>query len=205
MVVPQESARQAADGRCLVEAELRARAAYAGPGRHYHGEEHLDDCLRKLEQVELAERERRLLRWAILWHDAVYDPRRGDNEERSAELAERELTACGVAAAEAQEVARLVRLTKGHRVEPGDRLGAILVSIDLSILGADADAYRAYAEAVRREYAQVPDEAWRSGRCAVLNHLLAADPLFPDPDFRDALEARARANIQSELSALAED
>ena len=39
------------------------------------------------------------------------------------------------------EVARLIRLTAGHAVEPGDRLGALLVSIDLSILGVPAVEY----------------------------------------------------------------
>ena len=79
---------------CLIEAELRARAAYAEPHRHYHSERHHDDCLRLLDEVrDLSEREQRLLRWAILWHDAVYEPEVSDNEERSAELALRELTA----------------------------------------------------------------------------------------------------------------
>ena len=189
--------------QCLVEAELRARAAYAEPGRHYHGREHLDHCLSQLQQVEGPdERERRLLGWAILWHDAVYDPRRSDNEEASAELARAELTGCGVSAADAEEVARLILLTKSHRADQGDRLGALIVSIDLAILAADADRYRAYAAAVRREYAHVGEGDWRRGRSAMLRSLLDADPLYPDPDFRERLEARARANIQAELSSL---
>ena len=188
---------------CLVEAELRARAAYAEPGRHYHCERHLDDCLRHADQVhELTEHERRLLNWAILWHDAIYDPERSDNEERSAELARRELTTCGVEPESADEVARLIRLTAGHRAEEGDRLGALLVSIDLAVLGSDPEDYRAYAAAVRREYSHLPDAAWRSGRSDVLRHLLASDPLFPDPRFRAAFERQARQNMAEELRAL---
>src|SRR5689334_4210952 len=57
---------------CLVEAELKARAGYAQPSRHYHDVRHLEECLRELANVhDLSERDRRLLRWAILWHDAV--------------------------------------------------------------------------------------------------------------------------------------
>ena len=188
---------------CLVEAELRARAAYAEPGRRYHDQRHLDDCLAKLDSVtDLGERERRLLRWAILWHDAVYDPRRHDNEERSAELAQQELGECGVDSADAAEVARLILLTKGHRVEPGDSLGSLLVSIDLSILGSQPDEYQAYAQAVREEYRHVPDDAWRTGRTNVLRSILAADPLYPHPAFRDDLETQARHNIETELESL---
>lgn len=189
---------------CLVDAELKARADYAAPGRHYHDERHLDDCLWRLDQIQgLAEAERRLLRWAILWHDSVYEPTRTDNEELSAERAFGELTGCGVAGETAAEVARLIRLTKDHRVDPGDRLGAILVSIDLSILGADPERYRSYAADVRREYAHVGDEAWRAGRAAVLKRLLEANPLYPEPSLGAELEVQARRNMEEELSSLA--
>ena len=190
---------------CLVDAELKARAAYSEPHRHYHDQRHLDDCLRELDQVHgLSKRDRRLLKWAILWHDAIYDPQRPDNEERSAELARRELFQCGVDESEADEVARLIRLTFGHRVEPGDHLGALLVSIDLSILGSDPERYSAYVADVRREYSSVPDELWGTGRTAILKWQLAADPLYPDPLFRERYEAQARRNMEEELKALAE-
>lgn len=188
---------------CIAEAEARARADYAAPGRYYHDQRHLDDCLGQLERIDgLGERERRLLRWAILWHDCVYDPRRTDNEERSAGRARRELVGCGVEKSDAAEVERLILLTRGHRAGKDDRLGALLVSIDLSILGSEPGRYRAYAEDVRKEYGHVPDDAWRSGRSAVLKSLLSAEPLFPDPRFRAELEARARRNMRSELKAL---
>jgi predicted metal-dependent HD superfamily phosphohydrolase len=189
---------------CLVDVELKARADYAASGRHYHDERHLDDCLWRLDQIhDLSETERRLLRWAILWHDSIYDPTRSDNEELSAERAFRELTGCGVAEETAGEVARLIRLTRGHRVDSDDRLGAILVSIDLSILGADPERYRSYAADVRREYAHVGDEAWQAGRAAVLKRLLEANPLYPEPSLGAELEEQARRNMEEEISSLA--
>jgi len=188
---------------CLVDAELRGRAAYAEPHRHYHDERHLDECLQQLDREhDLSEHELRLLRWAVLWHDAVYEPTRGDNEERSAKLAFAELTACGIDDGEAAEVARLILLTKDHRAEPSDRLGALIVSVDLAILGSDPERYRSYAADVRKEYAHVPDEAWGAGRAAVLKRLLAADPLYPDPALRAELEGQARRNMEDELRAL---
>jgi predicted metal-dependent HD superfamily phosphohydrolase len=192
--------------RWQVEAELRARSAYAQPERHYHDERHLDECLRELTNIHgLAERERRILRWAILWHDAVYEPGLNRNEDRSAELAERELAGCGVEAAEVAEVGRLIRLTERHRVEPSDRMGALLVSIDLSVLGSDPGRYAEYVEDVRKEYAHVPGPLWQAGRAAVLKRLLALDPLYPDAQFQAALGAQARANMQAELRTLGED
>jgi predicted metal-dependent HD superfamily phosphohydrolase len=189
-----------ADQACLAEAESRARSCYAEPHRHYHDERHLDDCLAILRTLtDIDEREEQILRWAILWHDAIYDPRRSDNEKRSGELAFQDLTRCGVGEAEAQHVRRLILLTEDHRVGDGDHLSALLVSIDLSILGADPERYRDYAEGVRREYVHVSDDAWRAGRSAILEKLLAANPLYPDVRFRAALETRARRNLTDEL------
>ena len=89
-------------------------------------------------------------------------------------------------------------------MDPVDRLGALLVSIDLAILGSDPGRYRDYAADVRREYAHLSDADWRSGRSAVLKRLLEADPLFPDSTFRARLESQARRNLQAELKALGE-
>jgi predicted metal-dependent HD superfamily phosphohydrolase len=191
---------------CLIEAELRARAAHSEPHRHYHNELHLDECLAELQQVDgISEKERRLLRWAILWHDSVYEPGLRENETRSADLASTELQRCGVADEEIAEVARLVRLTEHHRPEANDARGALLVSIDLAILGSTPERYRAYVDAVRREYAHVPEPLWRAGRAEVLKRLLSREPLFPDPGFRARLEAQARSNMEAELRRLGED
>ena len=190
---------------CLVEAELRARAAYAQLHRHYHDQRHLDECLADLDQVrDLDERSRRILRWSILWHDAVYEPGHRDNEERSARLALTELSRCGVDKDDADEVARLIRLTEKHSPDEGDRLGALMASIDLAILGSDPERYGAYVADVRLEYAHVPDEMWRIGRALVLERLLSKDALVRDPSFRERLEKQARENMEGEIRTLRE-
>jgi predicted metal-dependent HD superfamily phosphohydrolase len=191
---------------CLVEAELRARAAYHEPHRYYHDERHLDECLKELDWLQgLGERDRRLLKWAILWHDCIYVPGQRDNERRSAERAEFELERCGVPPADRAEVARLIRATESHSSDPGDALGRLIISIDLAILGSDPERYARYAAAIRREYSHVPEAMWRTGRALVLRRLMDCDPLFPDPEFRSRLEDRARTNLQAELSSLGED
>lgn len=178
-------------------------AAYAQPHRRYHSREHIERCLALLEKVEgLASCERELLTWAIWWHDAIYEPTASDNEARSAKMAEHDLAGLGVSAGKRAEVARLIRLTAGHEVESGDRLGGILVSIDLAILGAGRAAYDAYAAGVRAEYAQVPEPLWRAGRRGVLQRFLDAPVIFPDPAFRERFEDQARQNLARELAAL---
>jgi predicted metal-dependent HD superfamily phosphohydrolase len=173
-------------------------AAYAAPNRSYHNLTHIEDCLGLLAGVGgLSAVDRDILTQAIWWHDVVYDPTRSDNEELSAQLAEQH-----VAADRRQEVGRLIRLTRTHHVEPGDRLGAILISIDLSILGAEPSRYDAYAAAIRKEFAHVPDGAYRVGRANVLSRFAAQPVIFPDAAFADRYDRQARDNLARELASL---
>ena len=85
------------------------------------------------------------------------------NERDSAEFAEGLLAALGVPEPTATEVARLVGLTAGHATEEDDPDGELLCDADLAILAGDDDAYADYTVAIRREYAHVPEDAFRAG------------------------------------------
>ena len=173
-------------------------AAYTAPGRHYHNLAHIEDCLAALARVEnLSTAEREILSEAIWWHDVIYDATRSDNEELSARLAEQH-----VRQDIASEVGRLIRLTKTHDVEAGDRLGAILISIDLSILGAEPARYDAYAVAIRQEFIHVPERDYRAGRAHVLGHFAARPVIFPDATFAAKYDRQARENLARELASL---
>ncbi|WP_420971831.1 phosphohydrolase [Bradyrhizobium sp. B120] len=173
-------------------------AAYTAPGRHYHNLAHIEDSLAALARVDgLSAAEHEILSEAIWWHDVVYDPTRPDNEERSAQLAEQHVRA-GIGG----EVGRLIRLTKTHDVQIGDRLGAILISIDLSILGAEPARYDAYAAAIRQEFIHVADADYRAGRAKVLRHFAARQVIFPDAGFDAIYDRRARDNLAREIAAL---
>jgi predicted metal-dependent HD superfamily phosphohydrolase len=184
-----------------VRDELIAR--YGEPHRRYHTMVHVQDCLDKLAACDdLNGDERRLLEAALWFHDAVYDPTRNDNEAESARLAEDRLTALGEPAAFIAEVSRLILLTAGHTVEAGDRLGARLVSIDLSILGTDPAAYDAYAADIRAEYAHVPEPLYRAGRAAIMSRFVESEVLFPDPAWAARLDTPARANLRREIATM---
>ena len=175
-------------------------AAYTATGRHYHNLAHIEDCLAALARVDnLSAAEREILSEAIWWHDVVYDATRTDNEELSAQLAEQH-----VRADISQEVSRLIRLTKTHNVAPDDRLGAILISIDLSILGAEPERYDAYAAAIRQEFIHVPDADYRAGRARVLSQFAARPVIFPDPGFAARYDRQARENLAREIASLSD-
>ncbi|GAA1796964.1 hypothetical protein GCM10009682_18280 [Luedemannella flava] len=170
--------------------------------RHYHDTAHLAAVLTVIDEYADAASDPDAVRLAAWYHDAVYDPRAGDNEAASAALARAELTGLGAPAPLVAEVVRLVELTVGHDVAPGDRNGALLVDADLAILASDPADYAAYATAVRREYSHVPEDAFRAGRAAVLRRLLGLPRLFHTPALAAWAEPAARRNLEAELAGL---
>ncbi|MFG1859569.1 HD domain-containing protein [Microbispora bryophytorum] len=181
-------------------AELEAR--WAQPHRRYHTTAHLRAVLAAIEPLAAQAADADAVRLAAWFHDAVYDGRPGGDEERSAQLAQSRLPACGLPAERVREVARLVRVTAGHSYEPGDMNAAVLCDADLAILAAPPGAYEAYRRAVREEYRHVPDAAFRAGRAGVLRGFLGKARLFGTPVGRDLWERRARENIAAELAGL---
>jgi predicted metal-dependent HD superfamily phosphohydrolase len=176
-------------------------AAWSERQRHYHTLQHLRECLAHFEAAAPLARHPAEVELALWFHDAVYDPQRADNEERSAEWAWRSMLAAGCAQEPAQRVQALVLATREHAGsdDPDTRL---LLDIDLAILGAAPARYDEYAAQVRAEYAHVPDAEFRSGRTRVLARFLARPRLYATTPFHDALEHRARENLGREIGAL---
>jgi predicted metal-dependent HD superfamily phosphohydrolase len=174
------------------------------PHRHYHTATHLAAMLSVVDSQAHTAGHPDLVRLAAWFHDAVYDPRApgAANERHSAALAGRVLVRLGLPATAVAEVGRLVLLTAGHRAAAGDRDGALLCDADLAILAAPELAYDRYAAAVRREYAHVPDRAFRAGRADVLRGLLDLPALYRVPALAERWEAPARANLVRELNEL---
>jgi predicted metal-dependent HD superfamily phosphohydrolase len=138
------------------------------------------------------------VRLAAWFHDGVYDGQPWA-EDRSARWAERALPGAGLDPAAVAEVARLVRLTETHRPAGRDVAGGVLSDADLAILAAPDGRYAEYVTAVRREYAHIPDRAFREGRAAILRDLLAKPHLFHTAYAREHWEDTARANVLREL------
>ncbi|MER7573861.1 hypothetical protein [Streptomyces sp. NPDC126514] len=175
---------------------------WSEPQRRYHTVDHLAAVLGHVDVLEVYAADPAAVRLAAWFHDAVYLPDRSTNEERSARLAERALPEAGVPAERTAEVARLVRLTVTHDPADDDRNGQVLCDADLAILAAPPSAYAAYTAAVREEYHFVPNDAFRSGRSAVLRQLLDLPRLFRTPYGQEKWEATARYNLASELELL---
>jgi predicted metal-dependent HD superfamily phosphohydrolase len=175
-------------------------AAYSERHRHYHTLQHLRECLVQFEAAAMLARRPAEVELALWFHDAVYDPQRQDNEERSADWARAGVLAAGCGADVAQRVADLVLATKSHTAPGDDADAALLLDVDLAILGAAPGRFAEYERQIRAEYAHVPADAFRIGRARMLRQFLERERIYATDVFHDALEARARENLRRSLS-----
>lgn len=181
---------------------MQFQAHYQAAGRHYHTLAHLADLLAWQERFATELQDSLSLQLAIWYHDLVYDPLRSDNEAQSAARACHDLRQWGLSAARIARVERLILATAGHQPRSEDLDERWFLDFDLSILGAKPTRYAAYAQAIRQEYAAVPDAAYRTGRSQLLQKLLDRPQLYFTPVIRAEREAQARVNLAQEWQAL---
>ncbi|MEL6905891.1 MAG: hypothetical protein AAFU73_13790 [Planctomycetota bacterium] len=176
-------------------------ALHAEPHRRYHGTAHVLALLRHLDDVRDLCAAADEVEWAIWFHDAVYFTRRSDNEERSADLSDRWLERGGAGAGLLERTRELILATR-HGAEALEGDVAVLVDIDLSILGAPTETYDAYERAIREEYRWVPGPLFRRERRKVLAGFLERPTVFRTAPLRARWEERARQNLPRALATL---
>ncbi|HLY74514.1 MAG TPA: N-methyl-D-aspartate receptor NMDAR2C subunit [Planctomycetota bacterium] len=176
-------------------------ARYEEPHRAYHTLRHIEHCLEEFDAVRGEARDPVAIEMALWYHDAVYDTRRRDNEERSAVLAERSAAVAGLAPEFARRVGDLIRIST-HRKSASDPDGRLFADVDLAILGQPSEAFKEYERQVRLEYAWVPLEAFRAGRAKILESFLDRFSVYATPAFQEKYEKRARLNLTSSLLVL---
>jgi predicted metal-dependent HD superfamily phosphohydrolase len=184
-------------------------ASYGEPHRYYHNLGHviyvLDGLLESSMEAKILPREERAnVRLAAWFHDIVYDTRRQDNEERSAERAATSLRALGLEENCVKRVGDLICMTKNHHAADGDLAAWWFIDADLSILGGAPEDYQNYVAGVRKEYAWVPDHEFYPKRRAILQGFLDRPTIFMTAEHRRWEEPEARANIAGEIALIDE-
>lgn len=181
---------------------------YEGAGRSYHVLMHLREMVSLWRYMDGTPVVAGLdhpaeFALALLLHDAVYDVSRRDNEARSAALA-RDWSRHLLPSADADLVARLIERT-AHHGEPLDDLNAeeaLLLDMDLAVLGGDSTSYDAYAASIRAEFALVAtDVEYLVARIAWLERMLATPALYRTRRLQTYSDAAARTNMAREAAA----
>jgi predicted metal-dependent HD superfamily phosphohydrolase len=167
-------------------------ARYGEPVRAYHTLQHIAEGLGHLKAVKVVPPELPIAWW---FHDAIYDPKRSDNEEKSAAWAAAVLGKTPLAA----KVSAAILATKAgaYAADPTARL---IVDIDIAILAAPEPRYSEAAAQIRQEYAYLSEADYRTFRLKVLRGFSGRAFIYQSPEFR-TLETRARKNLERELNA----
>ncbi len=174
---------------------------YSSDFRQYHGLTHIIKLLTLFEEYKFSIQNKDLVFFAIWFHDAVYSTWRDDNEEKSAFWAKEVLKETTLPPESIEKVVHYIRATKTHESNNDMDLNFFL-DFDLSILGSDDAIYDVYARQIREEFSLMPTFMYNRGRRKVLNYLLNRPNIYQTFVFQNAMESKARENIQRELNKL---
>jgi len=185
---------------------------YREPQRFYHNFYHISklhfifECFKPL----IPHKQNFLL--ALWFHDAIYDPKKPDNEEQSAALFQQFASEAGLDKSQSDEVSKIIMATKKHTIaiedfkEDGGYYDLItcqmFLDADVQVLAWEDMLYDDYAQRIRREYGHYGDKDYASGRIKVLEGFLDREKIFLTDYFEDAFEAAARENLKREIQNL---
>ena len=188
-------------------------AAYVSPPRAYHDFLHVREVLHHYADIAAGPGWAQPVEvyLAVLYHDAIYQPGRKDNEALSARFAMDQVAQWmpehGI---DLLRVAELINLTARHGQfspadfdEDGFALDARhFLDCDMAILGAEAEAFDAYDHGIAEEYrGHIPNFLFRLNRKRFLKGLLASERIYLSDWFHQRYDAQARANLRRAIGA----
>tara|TARA_R110000868_G_scaffold227988_1_gene480946 strand:+ start:73 stop:753 length:681 start_codon:yes stop_codon:yes gene_type:complete len=174
---------------------------YSSKKRHYHTLQHLDNLHSQLTIVKREIKNWETILFTLYYHDIIYSSTKSNNEEKSAELAEKRMKKISVSNEIIEQCKKQILATKSHS-KSIDSDTNYFIDADLSVLGQSWETYSLYFKNVRKEYGIYPTFMYNSGRKKVLNHFLSMDRIFKTDFFYNKFETQAKQNLQQELQSL---
>ncbi len=175
--------------------------SYTEPHRYYHTIDHINACLHHFDGVKPLTQTPVALEIALWFHDAVYQTQSHQNEQDSAAWAVHFLQQAGVAQDQCHQVHHLIMATADH-VLHDDLDTALMVDIDLAILGQDAQAFANFETHIRQEYAWIPVAEYCQRRSEILETFLQRSHVYQTAYFQERYDDVARSNLQTAISRL---
>ncbi len=178
-------------------------ARYSEPHRAYHTLEHIEHCLNEFEQAWHLAKDPNAVEFALWYHDAVYDTKVRNNEERSAVLAKEVCLKIGLSSRFASRVQALILSSKHHRCNPENPDERILTDIDLAAWGKSWEGFQKDTDEIRREYSWwVPEDVFRKKRAEILQEFLDRPRIYNTAYFYGRYEAQAQRNLVRSIAEL---
>ena len=184
----------------VIFADLVTR--YEEDGRYYHTLHHIQNVLETIESLHAYAQDVPAIQLAAWFHDVIYDVRRTDNEMQSAVYAGELLGKMGLPPKTIAKVDFMIQATKHNRDCPGDIDCQIMLDADLATFASDWETQEKIEQAIRQEYAYVPDEVYRQGRQAILQNFLNRERIYCTDQMYTEREQAARRNIKRSIVAL---
>jgi len=177
--------------------------AHETPPRAYHNLNHIEACLKELDEVRALAEHPNEVELAIWFHDAIFDPKARDNELQSAGLAAEILSALGASSERIENVQVLILATRHDPSIPLDtRDEKLLADIDLAILGKPPEIFDGYERQIREEYSWVPWDVYCEKRGHALKAFHARTRIYFTPEFQDRYDQQARRNLERSIDRL---
>jgi predicted metal-dependent HD superfamily phosphohydrolase len=193
--------RYSSDGSISISLWNEIEKKYGSHKRYYHTLLHLEVLLDQLGGCKQLIADWDTLLFSVFYHDIVYNVLKSNNEERSADLAVKRLSATEFRADKINTCKEQILATKSHLFS-NDEDTDLFTDADLSVLGQPPDLYEQYCRQIRQEYSIFPDLVYKPGRKKVVIHFLKMEKIFKTYFFYDRYEAQARKNLESELTGL---
>lgn len=187
--------------RIIAEFWAEIEKSYTHKKRHYHTLSHLDNLLTQLTEVKVNIESWESILFTMFYHDIIYNVLKSDNEEKSAELAQKRMTQISVPYHIINNCKTQIIATKKHLAYPESDTN-YFTDADLSILGQSLENYTTYSQNVRKEYSVYPDFIYNPGRKKVLEHFIKMERIFKTDYFYHKFESQAKSNLQFELEQL---
>mmetsp|Transcript_15680 Transcript_15680/g.26139 ORF Transcript_15680/g.26139 Transcript_15680/m.26139 type:complete len:275 (-) Transcript_15680:197-1021(-) len=167
--------------------------------RHYHTFEHLTELLQFTQNYKHLITNYPVILLAIFFHDIVYNPQSGFNEEDSNDIFLQFVIDCNSkdVSQYATKVFAIIKMTKSHKLPPDADFDMKFFSdIDMAILGSPSERYHKYAAQIRLEFSFVEFNTFCIKRSVFLQSCLSSDqPMFSTEMIQTACGQRARDNI----------
>jgi len=179
-------------------AEVAAR--YREPHRHYHTAAHIEECLTRMDSAvdSYPPRDADAVELAVWFHDVIYTAGAFDNEAKSAGWFSAMADAAGCTSALYSRVSSII-LETAHFAPPNTADSKLVVDVDLSGLGMEAESFWRDGRNIRKESAGLSDDEYIRGQGKFLSKLLRRKRIYSTPFFYVWCEEPARRNIRVAL------
>ncbi|MCK8480264.1 hypothetical protein [Psychroserpens algicola] len=176
---------------------------YTSKNRYYHNLSHIYNMLQQAHSLKATIVDYNTFRFAIWYHDIIYNATKKNNETKSAEFSEKRLKSLNFDQKSLKIVNQLIKSTQKHDILLNTTSdNAYLLDMDLSILGTDWNLYEAYTQNIRKEYAIYPDFIYKKGRKKAMLHFLERPTIYFTEYYQNKYEEQARINLKKEISLL---